>query len=402
MALADLKVGIVGGSIAGCAAAHAFLKAGCDVQVFERSGAGLEERGSGIAIPIPLRDTLIEKGYLLKDYANLPMTSRFWQFADGTPCGNRLWTQPTPATTNNWGMLWAALRANVPDAIYHEGDQLVDFEDGTDGVHARFLDGENRQFDLLVAADGYRSLCRSMLHPGSEPDFAGYILWRGNYAEEELTDRTVIEEIDKTNSWLTVPFNGGHGVLYMIPDTVPGKRRVNWAIYAGVPTALKLEGVSSIPPGGVTDEVFADLKALLANSFPPQIAALIEHSRQEDVSIQPIFDHIVDTYRGQRTLLVGDAGSMTRPHTASGATKALEDVLAIEELLASVDSVEAFLAGYDQRRCQSAKTLSEIGRNIGDAQVVNTPDWPNMTPRDFEDWIAATLAGRKLYLYGDK
>ena len=60
MALADLKVGIVGGSIAGCAAAHAFLKAGCDVQVFERSGAGLEERGSGIAIPTPLREPPVD------------------------------------------------------------------------------------------------------------------------------------------------------------------------------------------------------------------------------------------------------------------------------------------------------------------------------------------------------
>ena len=64
MAIEGMKVAIAGGSIAGCATAIALSRAGCDVTVFERSSS-LQDRGSGIAIPVPLRDQLIEAGYIL-------------------------------------------------------------------------------------------------------------------------------------------------------------------------------------------------------------------------------------------------------------------------------------------------------------------------------------------------
>ena len=68
---------------------------------------------------------------------------------------------------------------------------------------------------------------------------------------------------------------------------------------------------------------------LLARTFPPAIAALVAPSRREDVSIPPIFDSMVSHYHSGRVVLVGDAGSMTRPHMSSGATKALEEGLAL-------------------------------------------------------------------------
>ena len=132
MALNGLRVGIIGGSIAGCAAATALGRAGCDVQVFERSAKGLMDRGSGIAIPGPLRSELMEKTYLPQDFPGYEMKRRWWQFPDGTPDGRRLWTQDTAAFANNWGNLWKALRQNVPDAIYHEGRQLKEFSETKD------------------------------------------------------------------------------------------------------------------------------------------------------------------------------------------------------------------------------------------------------------------------------
>ena len=47
------KVGIVGGSIAGCATAIALGRLGCDVHIFERSSGALRDRGSGILLPPP-------------------------------------------------------------------------------------------------------------------------------------------------------------------------------------------------------------------------------------------------------------------------------------------------------------------------------------------------------------
>ena len=84
------RVGIIGGSIAGCANAIALERLGCDVHVFERSSGLLRDRGSGIAIPLALRDDLIDSGYLPADYAHCLATLRWWTLADGTPSGRLL------------------------------------------------------------------------------------------------------------------------------------------------------------------------------------------------------------------------------------------------------------------------------------------------------------------------
>ena len=405
MALSGMSVGIIGGSIAGCAAAIALGRAGMSVEVFERSATGLMDRGSGIGIPGPLRSELMARGYLAEDFPSVEMKKRWWQFPDGTPEGRQLWTQTTPAFANNWGNLWQALRKNVPDDIYHDGKKLVGFETAADGVSVAFEDGTTRNFDLLVGADGYHSLVRKSLHPTVAPEYAGYVLWRGNYPERDVPDRQMIEAMDAEGAWLTVPFEGGHGVLYMIPDfdgsTTPGHRRVNWAIYAPCPEAQPLDGVNSVPPGGVTEAAYEAFKTLLAERFPPAIRDLVGRSAHEDVSMQPIYDSIVDTYVGPRTLLIGDAGTMTRPHTATGATKALEDALALEDLTQDESDLAEVLRRYDERRCDTAKTVSEIGRRIGQAQVTATPDWAAMSGADFEAWHKAILSGDRLYLYDE-
>lgn len=403
MALNGLKVGVIGGSIAGCAAATALTRAGCDVAVFERSAKGLMDRGSGIGIPVPLRAELMDKGYLPQDFPGCEISRRWWQFPDGTPEGRRLWSQTTAAYANNWGNLWTALRKNVPDAIYHEGWKLEDISETEDAVTVRFQDGDTHAFDLLVGADGYNSVVRSKLHPGVVTEHAGYVLWRGNYPEAELNSTQLIDALDAENAWLTVPFPGGHGVAYMIPNfdggTQKGRRRVNWAVYAPAPAGQQLDGIESVPPGAVTQAAYTEFQVLLTHHFPKAIRHLFGHSPREDISIQPIYDSVVDTYVSSRTLLIGDAGTMTRPHTASGATKALEDALALETITGEVQTPSELLERYDAQRCDLAKTLSRIGRSIGRAQVEETPDWGSMLPADFEEWHKDMLAGDKLYLY---
>ena len=44
-----MKIGIIGGSIAGCATAIVLARSGHDIRVFERSASELKGRGAGIA-----------------------------------------------------------------------------------------------------------------------------------------------------------------------------------------------------------------------------------------------------------------------------------------------------------------------------------------------------------------
>ena len=59
-----MRVGIIGGSIAGCAAAALLHRAGHDVTVFERSESGLVSRGAGILMVTTSWQDMTARGIL--------------------------------------------------------------------------------------------------------------------------------------------------------------------------------------------------------------------------------------------------------------------------------------------------------------------------------------------------
>ena len=99
--------------------------------------------------------------------------------------------------------------------------------------------------------------------------------------------------------------------------------------------------------------------------------------------------------------MVGDAGTVSRPHTGSGATKALQDALCLERLGREHDTWADLLAAYDAERTAAGVALVELGRRIGRDQIERTPPWATMSADDVAAWIKATLAGQRLYFYGD-
>lgn len=104
-----------------------------------------------------------------------------------------------------------------------------------------FDDGSSQRFDLLVGADGDRSVIRQHVLPDSRPQYAGYSGWRGNYPESRLRHRAAIHRGSEAGAWHSICLEGGHGVVYMIPNfddgVAPGHRRVNWGIYGPQPPA---------------------------------------------------------------------------------------------------------------------------------------------------------------------
>jgi len=398
------RVGIIGGSIAGCATAIALERLGCDVQVFERSSGVLRDRGSGIAIPIALRDELIDAGYLPAGYAHCLVSHRWWILADGTPSGRLLWTQPAPAAHNNWGVLWRSLRVGVADARYHDGVTLLGCSQDAEGVTAVFDHGTSQRFDLLVGADGYRSTIRRQIMPDARAEYAGYIAWRGNYPESRLRNREAVDRGTQADAWHYICLDGGHGIVYMIPNfddrTDPGHRRVNWGIYAPQPPGLDFSEPTSIPPGGVTNELYRHLDELLTLGLPPDYEAVIRESPLEEVSIQPIYDDLAASYVHGRVMLIGDAGTVTRPHTGSGATKAIQDALCLARLGQEHKEWPDLLAAYDAERTAAGVSLVQLGRRLGRDLVEHTPDWGTMKANDFEAWTRQTLSGERLYFYG--
>ncbi len=75
MGVADVvRVGIVGGSIAGCASAVVLSRASHEVTVFERSPDQLISRGAGIGTPADVLKGMIEGDRLDATFPRLPTT----------------------------------------------------------------------------------------------------------------------------------------------------------------------------------------------------------------------------------------------------------------------------------------------------------------------------------------
>ncbi|MGH9009216.1 MAG: NAD-binding protein [Acidimicrobiia bacterium] len=401
MSVAGSRVGIVGGSIAGCALAVAAQRLGCDVTVFEASSGALEDRGVGIFIPIPLRDQLIARGYLPAETPYCHPPERLWVVADGTkPTGRVMWRQPFPGAANNWGVLWRALRRRVADDAYRKGTAVRACRLEAEQATVVLDDGRAEHFDVVIGADGYCSTVRPTVLPEVEPHYAGYVLWRGSYEEQLLSvpaARAVLDE-----GFVTVCFPGGHAIIYFIPGrdgaTGPGRRLVNWAIYGLPPPGMDFKDPTSIPPGAVCGSLADRLKEILEEHLPPAWAELVTAGGSAVLFVQPIYDHAVPNLVTGRVVLVGDAAALSRPHTGSGATKALQDALAFEDAGLAHGSWPEILAAFDAERCAASTGIVETGRLLGRGLVEHTPDWAAMNGEQVEQFVTDLVAGRWVYL----
>lgn len=390
------SIAVVGGSIAGCAAAIAAHRAGCRVTVFERSSGDLAERGFGVAIPLPLHAELVTNGYLDAEMPAVPIDERIWLTRSGPDAGQReLWRQPSRLLACNWGLLWKALRAKVSDGDYHSASRVVKVAEADDGVDVTADDGSTGRFDLVVGADGYRSMIRGRVEAEAEPEYAGYIGWRGAVAVRDLSDGDdILGLLDRAYAW--IGFDGGHAVSYLIPDR-QGGLRLNWMVYT-VPPARYRTGLGMSYAAATETDGLADWFVEFTGRVLPQ--PWIRVTRQtpaEARAFQPIFDLPLGAVARQPFVLAGDAGTITRPHTGSGATKALQDALCLEAELRGEGGVAAVADAYGGRRHAIGNRLVELGRRMGRDQVLSTPPWPELDAASIADWQKATMDGQALY-----
>jgi len=278
------------------------------------------------------------------------------------------------------------LRAKVPDEAYRQPVAVTSVRATTDGALIITEDGEDR-YDVVIGADGYRSIIRQFIDPGTRPVYAGYALWRGDLAIDQLPE-PVPEEL--SSALVTVGFPGGHAVFYLIPDPTSPRTRMNWAVYCAMPD--RFQDPTWLPPGSIDHGLLADFEKLLT-TLPPYWAEVARRTAPESLSLQPIYDHEATRYAAGRLLLAGDAGTLARPHTGSGVLKAMRDARCLGQVWRDHKTWPAAIAAYDEQRMVEGNAFVEVGRRLGRAQVEETPPWASMSEEDFQAWFHAVIAG---------
>ena len=232
----------------------------------------------------------------------------------------------------SWNTLYRQLKEAFPKEHYHTGEEFEGFHALDKKITAKFASGKSETFDLLVCADGVRSIARSILIPGSRAKYAGYVAWRGVVLEGEAPSEVRHELV--WNRFTFFQYSQSHILTYLIPglkgETIPGERRINWVWYVNVSEGkefndlfLDNRGVQrnlSVPEGLVRSEFITQLLAKADRDLPPVFQKLVHATKQP--FIQAVHDMTVPGVVFGRTCLLGDAAFVVRPHTAAGTYKA--------------------------------------------------------------------------------
>ncbi len=362
---------VIGGSLGGLFAANLLRTIGWNVTVFERTKGDLAGRGAGLGTRPELFGILRRIGIDLGESIGVEVRSRVGFHRNGeTMC-----EVPVHSVTTAWDRIYHALERALPSQSYRSGMQLDRFEQDGRKVAAAFEDGSRAEADLLIGADGIHSTVRRQLMPEVTPRYAGYVSWRG-----------VAEEGDGPASFhpmvfhhMTFCFPEGELALstpISAPDAASGRPRrrchFSWFRPVDYETALRrmctdADGCchgDSIPPPLIRPKLIDDVKAEAEALLAPQIAALV--ARAEQPILQPIVDLESRRIAFDRTVLLGDAAFVARPHVGTGVTKAALDARCLADALLSAGSdIDAALMRYDRERRRFGKWLVARGRYLG-------------------------------------
>lgn len=360
---------VIGGSMSGLFAASLLQKAGWQTDVYERSDVELRGRGAGIVTHPDLIQSLERSGAQLKDLG-VTIQERIALDSQGSVI-ERL---PYEQIVTSWDRLHQIMRATIAQGTHHLGYNLKTIEQDADSVTAIFDNGEHVTGDILVGADGFRSVVRSLFAPKFQPIYAGYVIWRG-LADEGVIPKQAHEAVFDKFAFFLPPCNKNIGYPIAGPDNDlrPGHRRWNWVWYRAVPKPdlddmlVDEEGVYhaiSIPPPKVRADLIARLKEDARHFLPPPMRDILFCVAQPFFT--PIYDLLVDKMVYGRVALIGDAAAVARPHVGMGIAKAGTDAEVLADSLASHPDLREGLARFERERLPIAGKAVTQGRLLGE------------------------------------
>ena len=368
--MAAARILVVGGSLGGLMAANLLLRAGHQVTLLEKATGSLDGRGAGIVTHSRLLDALRAAGVAVDASLGVAVQARVALGADGRLLAQRAY----PQLLTSWSRLYSLLSAALPAGVAQAGRAVLRVEQHGAGVRAVCSDGQAFEADLLVASDGIRSTVRGQLAPGVQPQYAGYVAWRGVCDEAGLsrhTRETLFPYfgfgLPEGEQMIGYPVAGpGHA-------TAVGARRYNFVWYRPADEAQALPRLltdadgqhhpAGIAPQQVNWREIAAMRQAGRSLLAPQWAEVLEKTAMP--FLQPIHDLASERLAFGRVVLMGDAACVARPHVGMGVTKAADDALALAQAIAQHGATPAAGLAFEAARLAPGLAVVQRGRRLG-------------------------------------
>jgi 2-polyprenyl-6-methoxyphenol hydroxylase-like FAD-dependent oxidoreductase len=365
---------VIGGSVGGLFAAVLLKQAGWLVDVYDRSPTSLAGRGAGITTHPELLEVFDAIGVGLDDLG-IRADRRITLGGDGSVISE----MAVPQIHTSWDRIYRLLLDRIPSENYHLDCGFVRADQSDEGVRVKFSNGEIVLADLLVGADGFRSAVREQLAPEVQPVYSGYVVWRGTPIESRLAAETKKSIFPYFAFYFPKEQQVmGYPIAGLDNDLRPGFRRYNWIWYRVVDDA-KLKAMCtdatglhhdfSIAPPLIRKEVIAEMRDDARKILPPQFLDCLDNI--DFPFFTPIYDFISARMAFGRVALIGDAASVSRPHSGFGVSKAACDAFAMVKALERTDDVEAALKSFEPERLKINGQVVRHGRFLGTALTVN-------------------------------
>lgn len=353
-------------------AANLLARQGHAVTVLERAVGPMDGRGAGIVTHAALIEGLVRCGMPADFSLGVPIAGRITLGSDGAVLGQ----MALPQVLTSWSLLYSLLRdlaRQAPTIAYRQGVTVQSVTQNDDGVRVHCADGPI-EADLLVAADGIRSAVRQQLWREVQPQYAGYVAWRG-LCEEAVLSRGTRERVFERFGFCLPPGEQLIGYPVAGPGnvTAPGHRAWNFVWYRPAPAPQRLDelltdadGVhhsQGIPPHKVSWREVARMREDARRLLAPAFAEITEKCAQP--FLQPIFDVASEALAMGRVALLGDAAFVARPHVGMGVTKAMQDALALAQAVQRHGAVPAALAAYESERLPLGLAVVQRARRLG-------------------------------------
>jgi 2-polyprenyl-6-methoxyphenol hydroxylase-like FAD-dependent oxidoreductase len=276
--------------------------------------------------------------------------------------------------STSWSLLYNLLCDAFPMQHFHAGRNVKEVVQDSDRAIAIVDDGTTLEGDLLIGADGMRSVVRRALFPEVQPQYVGYLAWRGMLEECQATPEFVEScfsalnfSFPKGEELIGYPVAGADGTVDV------GRRRFNIMWYRPVPPGFELQNMftgtdgvhheTGIPPSLVRPELIKAMKEEAHRVFSPVFADVI--GRMEGMFVQAIYDLESQRMGRGRIAIIGDAAFVARPHCGAGVSKAADDAASLITALSTNNLIEDAIDTFSAERTKAGKAAVAWAAHLG-------------------------------------
>ena len=330
----------------------------------------MEGRGTGIVPQRSLLAALSCAGVTVRPDIGIHVVKRVAYDRAGVAFA----THPYEQYSTSWSLIYNLLRDALPERHFHSGRNVVQVVYDRDNATAITDDGTRFEGDLVIGADGMRSTIRRILFPKIEPQYAGYVAWRGMLEERHASPEFVESCFSSLNfsfprgeELIGYPVAGANGSVDL------GRRRFNIMWYRPVTPGAELrdfftgtDGVhyeTGIPPQLVRPRLISAMKEEAHRLLPPVFANVI--GRMDGMFMQAIYDLRSERMGKGRVAIIGDAAFVARPHCGAGVAKAADDAVALASALDANEDIETGIGEFSAERTKAGNAAVDWAAHLG-------------------------------------